>query len=353
MSLAIRRQLFAFLPRSSVRRFSTNQGYPPLPHLGLNQLERAKILKEESLLYWGNPGEYSVTDANDNAKIQEFQKRFQRVRSGTWKVDQNSIEGKNFEVEKSLAGATYIRALIRCPKLTFGTQDGQYPVAFLNTEGKKVWPMFTSEELCQRFLKDTGRVDLPLTSIPGGWVASGFAHGGVWPRTDLVMIDPSADFSTHWGRLDQQMTALAGVQLTSLTALKLMETYGANDATLQKINVFVFVSLPSNQVYISGGAQDAMYLQVFISDVHRTAALHELSENSRYKSHTWQMRGMTFSQLLANFNGLPKSVIGFTIDRLPASYNYLAGRDYAKEKRDVILHSNQPRINPDPGYRSV
>eukprot|EP01114_Cavostelium_apophysatum_P023539 TRINITY_DN8901_c0_g1_i1.p1 TRINITY_DN8901_c0_g1~~TRINITY_DN8901_c0_g1_i1.p1 ORF type:complete len:157 (-),score=20.04 TRINITY_DN8901_c0_g1_i1:210-680(-) len=155
-----------------------------------------------------------------------------------------------------------------------------------------------------------------------------------------MMIDPSADFHTHYGCLDKQMTELVGVQLTSLTALNLMISHGLKDPTLQKVQVAVFVQGTHNDVYITGAERDAMFLNIFVSDVHRNAALHELSGKAK---SNWQVATMPFSSLVDNFATLPSGVIGFTLDRLPESYFHLAGKDYLAEKRDIILHFNKPR----------
>lgn len=71
------------------------------------------------------------------------------------------------------------------------------------------------------------------------------------------------------------------------------------------------------------------YLQMFISDIHRDIAMHDLG--------TFEPFVFTFDFFLKNFGGLPDHLKGFTLDRLPQQWEAFAGRDIEHDRKDFRL----------------
>ena len=256
-----------------------------------------------------------------------------------------------------MSKVSHVCSQIANERLIWVVAKDRQPYIIKRTEGnaeKRVIPVFTSNDAYKAFQKKLG-VDHELKEHCGE-VAINFDVN----QFDEIQVDPSPDFSTNLGTISNSEVLLNithshfnnhqwnlfNLQRLSLSSRMLLNDNQVNEPYLWQT---VFMTLHSKvypgTFYISGtgkfnvctnrlffAGDSRMFLRVYISDVHRDATIY--SQKNEFESVP-----MSFHTMIKNWGGLPKSIIGISLDRLPEEWEIFAGRDCQNDKLDIAFQN--------------
>eukprot|EP01001_Neometanema_parovale_P007355 NODE_3661_length_1181_cov_26.697543_g3477_i0.p1 GENE.NODE_3661_length_1181_cov_26.697543_g3477_i0~~NODE_3661_length_1181_cov_26.697543_g3477_i0.p1 ORF type:complete len:318 (+),score=40.04 NODE_3661_length_1181_cov_26.697543_g3477_i0:50-955(+) len=244
-------------------------------------------------------------------------------------IQESDLEGY---LRRRLSFVSIIRALIRTPVATMVCDDDNKKVSFT------AWGVDPNVE---------GPVEQTPPDFPaGGTIFSKLADGNSQLEkqaglTFALNVADSTGELIELGTYPIEMLQWTGLQLLGHS----MRIHLNRPLTPESLAAFGSIHLSiimsdKGAVYYTAPDAHGSFLSVYVSDVHRDIRILELTKREAAKPTSeekmaWGYITMPFGEFLKQRESLPEPIVGFSLDRLPAEWEYIAGADVDLDKLDL------------------